>query len=149
MDSPPRAATLTGMTADPDQPTPGAGEDQTPHHRPWGWIVACVLLVLVAGGLAIWAFGLQGDLDDQRDQTAAAQQQADQANEQVESLSGQLDELNQTISDASDQLSQAGSDAQNSAQEALDGLQDDIASLKDRFEQAVGESDAEQDDSAP
>ncbi len=113
-----------------------------------------MLLVLVAGGLAVWAFGLQSDLDDQRDQTAAAQQQADQANEQVESLSGQLDALSQTISDASDQLSQAGDDAQDNAQAALDGLQGDIASLKDRFEQAVGEGDAEpggaeQDDSAP
>ena len=32
-----------------------------------------MLLVLVAGGLAVWALGLQSDLDDQRDQTAAAQ----------------------------------------------------------------------------
>ena len=135
------------MTADPDQPTP---EDPTPqHHRPWGWIVACVLLLLVAGGLAVWALGLQGDLDDQRDQTAAAQQQADQANEQVESLSGQLDELTQTVSDASDQLSQAGDDAKDNAQAALDGLQDDLASLKDRFEQAVGEGEGEQDGTTP
>ena len=141
------------MTAAPDQPPPGAGYDRTPpapeHHRPWGWIIACVLLVVVAGGLAVWAFSVQGDLDDQRDQTAAAQQQADQANEQLDSLSGQLDDLSQTISDAIDQISQAGGDAQDNAQEALDGLQDDLASVKDRFEQAAGESGAAQDGSQP
>ena len=141
------------MTTVPDSPPPGPGEDRTPpapeHHRPWGWIIACVLLVLVAGGLAIWALGLQGDLDDQRDQTAAAQQQADQANEQLDSVSGQLDDLSQTVSDAIDQISQAGGEAQDNAESALDGLQDDLASIKDRFEQAAGGSGAEQDGSEP
>ena len=136
------------MTTAPDLP-PGPGEDRAPpspeHHRPWGWIVACVLLVLVAGGLVVWALGLQSDLDDQRDQTAAAQQQADQANEQLDSVSGQLDDLSQTVTDAIDQISEAG----GGAQDALDGLQDQVASIKDRFEQAAGEAGAAQDGSEP
>jgi peptidoglycan hydrolase CwlO-like protein len=140
------------MTTAPDQP-PISGEDRAPpaaeHHRPWGWIVACVLLVLVAGGLAVWALGLQGDLDDQRDQTAEAQQQADQANEQLDALSGQLDDLSQTVSDASDELSQAGGDAQQNVQEALDGLRNDLSSVKDRIEQAAGGSGAPEDGSEP
>ena len=81
-----------------------------------------MLLVLVAGGLAIWALGLQGDLDDQRDQTAQAQQQAEQAGKDVEALAGEVDEISQAVSDIGDQLSQAGADAKENAQQALDGL---------------------------
>ena len=81
-----------------------------PHrrHRPWGWIAACVALVVVAGGLMIWALGLQSDLDDQENQTAQAQQQAAQASKDVEALSGEIDQISQSVSDAGDQLSQAG-----------------------------------------
>ena len=81
-----------------------------------------MLLLLVAGGLAIWALGLQGDLDDQRDQTAQAQQQAEQAGKDVEALAGEVDQISQSVSDAGDQLSQTGADAEKNAQEALDGL---------------------------
>jgi hypothetical protein len=54
-----------------------------------------VLLVVVAGGLAIWALGRNPDLDDQRDQTAQAQQQAAQASREVETLSGEIDQISQ------------------------------------------------------
>lgn len=118
-------------------------EPSETHRRPWGWIAACVLLVLVAGGLAIWALSLQSDLDDQRDQTAAAQQQAQQSNDQVSALSDQVDEMSQTISDASDRLSQAGSNAQEEAQQALDGLKANLESLRDDVAKAVEESGAE------
>ena len=114
------------MATSPDQPPVGSGGAPAPtplrRHRPWGWIAACVLLVLVAGGLAIWALGLQSDLDDQRDQTAQAQQQAEQAGKDVEALAGEVDQISQSVSDAGDQLSQAGADAEKNAQKALDGL---------------------------
>ena len=69
----------------PDFNDPGvdAPEQRT---RPWGWIAACVVLVIVAGGLAIWALGTQSSLDDQKDQTAQAQQEAQQANDQIGAL---------------------------------------------------------------
>jgi peptidoglycan hydrolase CwlO-like protein len=57
-------------------------------------------LVIIAGGLAIWALGLQSDLDDQRDQTSEAQAQAEQAGNEVEALSGQIDEIGQAVTDA-------------------------------------------------
>jgi flagellar basal body-associated protein FliL len=111
------------------------------HRRPWGWIAACVVLVLVAGGLAIWALGLQSDLDDQRDQTAAVQQQAEQqaqeANDQLDALSGQVDAIGQAVGDAGDELAQAGADAQQNAAQALDGLEAELAAVKDRLTQAV------------
>ena len=81
-------------TSGPDDRTgavpPGtapAGSAPAKGRRPWGWIVVCVLLLLVAGGFAVWALGLQSDLDDQKTQTAQAQQEAEQANEAVSALS--------------------------------------------------------------
>jgi peptidoglycan hydrolase CwlO-like protein len=127
---------------DPAAPSPR-------HHRPWGWIIACVLLVLVAGGLLIWALGLNSDLDDQRDQTAQAQQQATKATQEVESLSGQVDAIEQTVTDASDQLAQTGEDARQSAQSALDGLKTKLGSLKDQIEQATAEGGTADDGNAP
>ena len=117
-----------------------------PHkkHRAWGWITACVLLALVAGGLTIWALSLQGDLDSQKDQTAKAQQQADEAskqaeaaNQQVQAVSDEVDQLSQSVSDASDQLAQQGTDAQQNAQQTLSGIQDKLGTLKDQAGQAV------------
>ena len=100
----------------------------------------CVLLLFVAGGLAIWALGLQCDLDNQRDQTAQAQQQAEQAGKDVEALAGEVDQISQSVSDAGDQLSQAGADAEKNAQEALDGLGTKVESLKGQVEKAVEDS---------
>ena len=141
------------MAGSPVQPSadPGAAPASTPpqHHRPWGWIAVCVLLVLVAGGLAIWALGLQSDLDDQRDQTAQAQQQAEQASKEVESLSGQIDEISQTISDAGAQLSQAGAEAQQTAQTTLDGLGAKLESVKSQVQKAIEAAGGSVEDAAP
>ena len=109
----------------------------------------CVLLLLVAGGLAIWAFGLQSDLDDQRDQTAQAQQQADQAGKDVEALAGEVDQISQAVSDVGDQLAQAGADAKKNAQEALDGLGTKVESLKEQVQKAAEDAGASEDGSAP
>ena len=89
----------------------------------------CVLLLLVAGGFAVWALGLQSDLDDQKTQTAQAQQEAEQANEAVSALSAQVDDISQAIGDAGDQLAQSGDDAQGNVQLALDGLKSKLAAL--------------------
>ena len=140
------------MGSSPDEPVGTGGPAAQPppqHHRPWGWITACVLLVLVAGGLAIWALGLHSDLDDQRDQTAQAQQQAEQANKEVESLSGQIDEISQAVTDAGDQLSQAGADAQENAQTTLDGLETKLESVKGQVQKAAEESGGSEEDAAP
>jgi uncharacterized protein HemX len=138
--------------ASSDQPigTGGPAEPPLPrHHRPWGWITVCVLLVLVAGGLAIWALGLQSDLDDQRDQTAQAQQQAEQASKEVESLSGQIDQISQSVTDAGQQLSQAGADAQENAQTTLDGLETKLESVKGEVEKSAEGSGGAEEDAAP
>jgi septal ring factor EnvC (AmiA/AmiB activator) len=144
MTAPAAGANLRAMTTSPDQPAagPAAPRDadaaaSSRHGRPWGWIGACVLLVLVAGGLMIWALGLNSDLDDQKQQTAAAQQQAQQANDQLDSISQQVDDISQTVSDASDQLAQAGSDAQQNAQQALDGIKTKLESAQDQVRQAI------------
>ena len=125
----------------PQQPPVGtatvpAPSAPTEHHRPWGWIAACVGLLLVAGGFAIWALGLQSDLDDQRNLTTQAQQEAEQANDAVSALSAQLDDISQGLDDAGDQIAQAGDDAQQGAQDAVDGVKGKLAALKDQLAQA-------------
>ncbi len=110
---------------------------ESTRHRPWGWIGLCVLLAAVAAGLAIWGLGLQSDLDDEREQSAQAQQQLDEANDEVTSLSEQVDNLRQSVSDVGDQIAQAGSDVQQNAQQALDDLQSNIASLQERAREAL------------
>jgi len=94
--------------------------------------------VLVAGGLAVWALGLNSDLSDEKDQTAQAEQQAQQATDEVENLSGQVDDISQSVDQASEDLSQAGQDAQNNAQQTLDGLEVKLATAKETISQAIG-----------
>jgi hypothetical protein len=69
------------------QPAPDA---HPKHRRPWGWIAVCGVLLLVAAGFAIWAIGLQSDLDEQKAQTTQAQQQAKEASDSVDGLKNQL-----------------------------------------------------------
>ena len=149
-----RTINVLGMATSPNQPPVGAdGVPAAPppsrHRRPWGWIAACLLLVLVAGGLAVWALGMQSDLDDQREQTAQAQQQAEQAGKEVDALSEQVDDISQSVSDAGEQLSQSGADAQDNAQAALDGLGTKLQSLKGQVQQAAEASGASEDNSTP
>ena len=121
-----------------DPATPPAAGPQPTRHRPWGWIIVCGLLVIIAVGLGIWALGLSSDLDDQEDQTAQAQQQADQANEQ-------LDEVSQSVDDAADNLAQAGDDAE----QALAELRSKLAAIKDQIGQGGGGSGGEQPADTP
>ena len=107
-------------------PQPAATQPAKKHH-PWGWIATCIVLVLVAGGLAIWALSLNGDLNDQKDKTAQAQQDAQQANQQVQDISNQVADLSQTIS-------AAGDDAQTAIDDAKAKLTTLIAQIKDAIE---------------
>jgi hypothetical protein len=68
--------------AGPPPRTPHPGPPPT-RHRPWGWIIVCVLLLLVAGRRAIWAVSRQSDLDEQKDATTQAQQDAEQAQQEA------------------------------------------------------------------
>src|SRR4051794_40154142 len=148
----PRAVSLRGMATSPEQAAVPPGEavaGPPPRHRPWGWIVACVLLLLVVGGLAIWALSLKSDLDDQRAETAKAQQQAEQAGKDVEALSAEVDQISQSVSDAGQQLSQAGAGAQQNAQETPHGVGTKVQSLKGHVQKAVNDVGASNETSAP
>ncbi len=91
--------------------------------------------------LGIWAFSLNSDLDQQRDATAQAQQEADAANKQADDLSSQLDDLAQSASDAGDQIAQAGDDARNSFQSALADLNSKLSALADQIRPPSGGSE--------
>src|SRR4051812_5587514 len=100
--------------------------------HPWHWIVPCVLLFALAIGFAIWAFSLNSELSDQKDETVAVQNQLQATQDDVQAVSDQVDGLSKSISDA-------GAEASQSAQ-------DSIASLRDRVKAAVdGLKKAEQD----
>ena len=114
----------------PSGQTPGVTDAPQKHARPWGWIAACVVLVIVAGGLAIWALGTQSDLDAQKDQTAQAQQEAQKANDQMGAMQDQLNDVTQSVDDASDQLAQAGDEASSNIDAALEGIKTKLAALK-------------------
>src|SRR3954469_6162071 len=106
-------------------PQATAGEPSA--HRPWGWIAACAVMVLVAAGLALWALSLNSDLDQQRDETAKAQQQAAHAQQQADGLSSQVEDLTQGVNEAADELAQAGSDAKENAAGALADLESKLS----------------------
>jgi peptidoglycan hydrolase CwlO-like protein len=120
------------MSTTAPEPT---GTKPAEKHHPWGWIATCVVLLLIAGALAIWALGLNGDLNDQKDKTAQAQQQAQQANQQVQDISNQVDDLSQSISSA-------GDDAQSAIADAKAKLTALIANIKDAIEKNTASSDA-------
>ena len=141
------AASPDDRPADPAQD--GVAQPAARHHRPWGWITASVVLLLVAVGLGIWALSLHSELGDQRDETAQAQQQAEQANQEVEALSTEVDQISQTVSNAGEQLSQAGADAQQKAQQSIAGLETKLQSLKGEIQNAIDKQGASSSASTP
>ena len=124
---PPGTPDAYASPADPGRP------DEPSRKPPWAWIAVCGVLVVALVGLGIWALSLNSDLDQQRDATAQAQQEADQANDQADQLSSQLDDLAQSASDAGDEIAQAGSDAKETFQNALADLKAKLSSLADQI----------------
>jgi uncharacterized protein YoxC len=140
---------MTPTVPDPSQP-PEAAQPRKRH--PWQWIVPCVLLLIVAIGLAIWAFSLQSDLDDERAHSAQVEQEAQATQDDVQAVSDQVAELSQSLSSAAEDLSTSTDQAAQNAQAALTDVQNSIQSLsdraksaKDKLSQAINEAKAAQD----
>ena len=100
------------------------------------------MLALVVVGVIIWALSLQSDLDHQRDQTAAAQQQAAKA-------SSEVDQLTQDVNDALDQAGQAGAAAKEQLQGSLADLKDRLGALKEETKPPAGGSGAPEATATP
>ncbi|MDA0163269.1 hypothetical protein OM076_23545 [Solirubrobacter ginsenosidimutans] len=115
--------TFRGGASVPPDPLAAPDQPPEPRHRPWAWIAVCAVLAIAVLGVTIWAFSLQSDLDSQRDQTAAAQQQADQA-------SSEVDQLTQDVNDALDQAGAAGAALKEQLQGAFADLKDRLNALK-------------------
>jgi hypothetical protein len=115
-----------------------AAQPTEPRRRPLVWIAVCTVLALAVVGVTIWALSLQSDLDDQRHQTAEAQQQADTA-------SAEVDQITQDVNDALDQAGQAGAAAKEDLQGALADLKDRLGALGDESKPpAEGSGSAEE-----
>jgi septal ring factor EnvC (AmiA/AmiB activator) len=106
--------------------------------RPWIWIVLCTLLAVVAVVLAIWAISLNGDLNDEKDKNAAAQQQAAATQQDVQAVSDQVNDLSKSVDDTTSAMQQAGENAQKSAQDAVGKMRDSIDSMKAKIQDALG-----------
>src|SRR3954462_1382374 len=102
----------------PDVP-PGAPERRT---RPWGWIVACVALVLVAGGFPVWSFASPTARAGDKGPSAQAHKDAHEGKDQLPELNQQVEDVSGAVDDAGDDLAQAGDEASNNVDAALDGI---------------------------
>ena len=118
----------TAATPDPAQ------QNQPPPKRGHAglWIGACVLLLLIAAGLAIWALSLRSDLDDEKAHSAQVEQQAQATQDDVQAVSDQVDELEQSLTTASTELSKSTDQAAQDAQAAVTDLEDSLKGLGDR-----------------
>ena len=124
-------------TSAPEPPQrPQVAPLQPKKRHPWHWILPCALLFLIAVGLAIWVFSLQGDLDDERAHSAQVEQQAQATQDDVQAVSDQVDELTQSASTAADELSQSTDQAAQNAETALTDIENSIKSLSDRANSA-------------
>ena len=144
-------------------PTPASDPQSTSGHPARRWIVATVVLLVVAVGLGAWAFSLRSDVDDKDAQIAAQQQELDEqqgvADQVQEAASGLADDAQQALGELGDQLDQAQSEAaatqedtQNTiddaeqaaadAQDRADSAEDDVAQAKARADEATAEAAA-------
>ena len=121
-DGAPESGAANASATDPDRP-------DAPSRPPWVWIAVCGVLAVAVVGLTIWALNSQSDLDQQRDATAQAQQEADLANQQADELSSQVD-----------QIAQGGADAKQKFQSALAELKGKLSSLADKLKPPEGGS---------
>jgi septal ring factor EnvC (AmiA/AmiB activator) len=114
-------------------PDPSQQAQPPPQGRhPWHWIVPCVLLLLIAAGLAIWALSLKSDLDDEKAHSAQVEQEAQATQDDVQAVSDQVDELEQSLTTASTELSQSTDQAAQDAQAAVTDLENSLKGLGDR-----------------
>ena len=96
------------------------------------WIGVCVLLLLIAAGLAIWALSLRSDLDDEKAHSAQVEQQAQATQDDVQAISDQVDGLEQSLTTASTELSQSQDQAAKDAQAAVTDLENSLKGVGDR-----------------
>jgi septal ring factor EnvC (AmiA/AmiB activator) len=123
---------MAATAPDPEQQL----QSTTKRRHPWHWIVPCVLLLLIAGGLAIWALSLKSDLDDEQAHSAQVEQQAQSTQDDVEAVSDQVDDLEQSLTTASTELSQSTDEAAQNAQAAINDVEDSVKGLSDRAQTA-------------
>ena len=107
----------------------------TPHKRPWGWIALAGLLVVAVVGLAIYAAGIDSDLDDANAKVASQQKQIDEAqntgtdviaaaksayadlSEKAGAAQGNADQAVEQANQALDEAEQTAADAEGTANE--------------------------------
>jgi septal ring factor EnvC (AmiA/AmiB activator) len=125
--------------AAPDPPQQARPQPERRH--PWHWIVPCVLLLLIAGGLAIWALSLNSDLNDERAHSAQVEQEAQATQDDVKAVSDQVGDLEQSLITAAGELSSSTDQAAQKAQAAITDVEDSVKGLRDRATSAKDKLD--------
>jgi septal ring factor EnvC (AmiA/AmiB activator) len=125
--------------AAPDPPQQARPEPARRH--PWHWIVPCVLLLLIAAGLAIWALSLNSDLNDERAHSAQVEREAQATQDDVKAVSDQVGDLEQSLITAAGELSSSTDKAAQNAQAAITDVEDSVKGLRDRASTAKDKLD--------
>jgi chromosome segregation ATPase len=134
-----------------------------PRHPTRKWIVATVVLLLVAIGLGVWAFSLRSDVDDKDAQIAAQQQQLEQqqgvagnvqdaaaglaadAQQAFDELGKQIDELEGAAAAGQEETQAAIDEAEQAAEDAkarADSAQDEVDEANARADEATANAEA-------
>ena len=117
-------------------------------HRPTGWIVATVVLLLAAIGLGAWALSVRADNQDKDAKIAAQEQQlAEQqgvTGDLREAAGNAAQDVQDALSGLGDQLDQIEGTAnatQQDVQDAISQAEDAADAARSRVEDAGGEVD--------
>ena len=117
-------------------------------HRPTGWIVATVVLLLAAIGLGAWALSLRADNQDKADTIAAQEKQLAQQQGVAGDLREAAGQATQDVQDAlsglGDQLDQVegtADETQQDVQDAISQAEDAASAARDKVQSASGQAD--------
>jgi hypothetical protein len=133
---------------DPEPPVEQSGQPSSRKRGARAWIVATVVLGVVAIGLGAWALSLRSDVDEKDAKIAAQQQQLEEqkgiADEVREATGGIAQNVQQAMRDLADQLDEVqGTTAatQEQTQQAIDRAEDAAAAAQARVESAGSKLD--------
>jgi DNA repair exonuclease SbcCD ATPase subunit len=132
----------------PEPPDEQSAQPSSPERGARAWIVATIVLAVVAVGLGAWALSLRSDVDDKDAEIAAQQQQLEQqkgvANDIPKAAGGIAQDVQQAMRDLAHQLEEiqgTTTATQEQMQQAIDRAENAAADAQARVKDARSELD--------
>ena len=132
----------------PGPPDEQSAQQSSPKRGARAWIVATIVLAVVAVGLGAWALSLRSDVDDKDAEIAAQQQQLEEqkgvANDIREAAGGIAQDVQQGMRDLAHQLEEVQGTAtatQEQTQQAIDRAETAAANAQAQVKDAGSELD--------